>query len=708
MASAPSLGSFFASRPLLGALAALVLLGTAAVRAANPEPVIVPAVQHWQGGDGTLDVRGAPIGIAAADDGSLRPTAEVMRDDLAAMGFPRPEILLGDVPEGKTALVFVLTKAPFNAGTNVIEEQAYSVEIATHRVTIAAHNRAGIFYGTRSVLQMLTAGRQLPCGRIVDGPVTRLRMLMLDVGRKPFPLTALYDYLRLIGWNKMNVLHLHLSDCSFDNHYGGFRLQCDTFPGLTSKDCFYTKQELRAFQDRAAAMGIMVLPEIDMPGHAAAFTMLWPELAWRQNPYSGHLDVNNPKTAERMKQLLDEMIPVFDAPYFHIGTDEYRVPMTNEAERAQTGEAFRKFINTMNAHVRSKGKECVVWDGWEHSQGTTEIDPTVVVDMWWGIFNTTNYIRSGHKVFNSNQNVTYLTSGRPVYGVNNAAVYERWQPNFFGKVNPPLDDPNFLGAKLHVWVGQGPTGWTMTEIADQTAPSIRAISETFWGRRGSPDYKQFLVRAKPLEIVPGVTVFNRIPSTNGVVLDRPREVLLTKQAGTAALPFEQAGRADLEFPWTLAMDVRKDAVNGRGVILSSDFAEICDRYEWNERRKNTNPELKEKVSQVVHTGFGVVRAAGNWGATPAEAKMAAENSRVYGPSLPLDQWVQVTVVATRGHTAVYFDGKLIGQQNQQMLCPLKRCGSPDGANVFAGTIKNLRVWDRALSEHEVLDLKPGT
>ena len=177
--------------------------------------------------------------------------------------------------------------------------------------------------------------------------------------------------------------------------------------------------------------------------------------------------------------------------------------------------------------------------------------------------------------------------------------------------------------------------------------------------------------------------------------------MLTKDKLTQPLPFEKADRADLEFPWTLTMEVKKTAVNGRGVILSSELAEICDNYKWDERKKVTNPELKEKVSKITHTGFGVVRAAGNWGATPAEAKMAAENSRVYGDPLPVDQWVKVVVVGTRKHTAVYFDGKLVGEQNQQMICPLRRYGSTDAGNSFIGSVKNLRVADRALNAEEI-------
>lgn len=669
----------------------------------NPEPAIVPAVQQWHGGTGSVKLLGAPIVVAPNEMANLRRTAEVLQGDLVAMGFPKPEIV--EKATTGESISLVLTDAPFHPAENVIEEQAHSVEIGRSGVTISAHNSGGIYLGTRSLLQMLAPSQRteasIACGKIIDGPVTRYRMLMLDVGRKPFPIASLYDYLQMLGWYKMNALHLHLSDSSFDNRYGGFRVQCDTFPGLTSKDCFYTKKELREFQDRAAAMGIMVLPEIDMPGHAAAFAMQWPDLAWNQNPYSGHLDVTNPKATERMKELLAEMIPIFDAPYFHIGTDEYRVPCKDDEEKLRAGEGFRSFINTMNAYVRSKGKECVIWDGWEHAKGTTEIDPTVVVDMWWGIFNTNDYIARGHKVINSNQGVTYLTSGRPVYGVNNAFVYNNWKPNHFGKVNPPLNDPNFLGTKLHVWVGQGPTGWTMTEIADLTLPSICAMSETLWGRKGSENYRAFLDRSKPVENVPGIMIFNRIPAKSDLVLNQPREVTLSADHNSEPLPFEKATRADLEFPWTLVMEVKKTSANGRGVILSSDYAEICDSYQHNERAKVANPELKEKVANIVKTGFGVVRAAGNWGPTPAEARMAPENSRVYGDALPMNQWVRVAVVGTRKHTAVYVDGKLVGEDNQQTICPLKRYGSTDPKNSFAGSIRNVRVYDRAFSAEEI-------
>src|SRR4051794_29546582 len=110
----------------------LLLLLAGATPAANPEPLIIPAVQQWQGAEGTLDIQKAPIILAARDEKLLRPTAELMRAELA----DKPEILVGEKPAGKPAITFALTDKPFAAGNSAIEEQSYGVEITATGVTI--------------------------------------------------------------------------------------------------------------------------------------------------------------------------------------------------------------------------------------------------------------------------------------------------------------------------------------------------------------------------------------------------------------------------------------------------------------------------------------------------------------------------------------------------------------------------------------------
>ncbi|MCU0780052.1 MAG: family 20 glycosylhydrolase [Akkermansiaceae bacterium] len=339
---------------------------------------VVPAVRSWTPAEGVFNAMGAVIHLAAADAAALQPVAEAFRRDLAAAGCGDWAIASRENPGGGRACVLMLDPE----GVFAKDAEGYFIGIGKDAVVVKAATPVGVFYGTRTLLQLLARdpGKPtLPCGEIRDAPQYRHRMLMLDVARKPFPLPVLKDYLRLMAWYKMNELHLHLSDEAFGGLYTGFRVQCDTFPGLASKDLHYTKAELRELQDFARDLGITITPEIDMPGHARCFTDYWPELCLKDHP--NYLDVTNPQTIRRMKALLDEMIPVFDAPDFHIGTDEYRVNGTRE-EKERLHEAFRQFINTMNAHIRSRGKNTRIWSGFEHMLGATQIDPTVIIDMW--------------------------------------------------------------------------------------------------------------------------------------------------------------------------------------------------------------------------------------------------------------------------------------------------------------------------------------
>ena len=693
--------TFFHLKSFLPVFAAVLL--PLAARAAEPE--IVPAVQRWTDGNGTLTLT-MPyvIEVASKDKSALGAVATQLQGELAAMGLGAASLKFADKPSA--GAIFLSLAKPASPVPHADEAYALSLDRAAR---ITAETETGIFYGTRSLLQLLRehADGKLPRGEIVDFPQYARRMLMLDVGRKPFPIEVLHDYLKIMSWYKLNELHLHLSDEAFGDGYSGFRVQCDTFPGLTSKDVFYTKQQLRALQDDAKARGIIITPEIDMPGHALCFTTYWPDL---RHPKLGKafLDVTNPNTIERMKKLLDEMIPIFDAPDFHIGTDEYRMGGVPKAEQEKLGEAFRQFINTMNAHIRAKGKNCRIWSGYEYMPGTTLPDPSVTIDMWV-TRDAKTLIEQGHNVINSSDGLTYLCPGCHYYGVNNAGIYNNWEPWKISSdvsKNPEPNDPHLLGGKLHLWGDQAPTGWTMTEIVNLVLPSLQAFSEKLWGTKGSKDYPEFQKRTALTLPVPGVTVFDRIPAKNadGVVLDLSREFTLGATNVVVKLPFAGKSRADLEWPWTLTMQVCQTAETGRrGVILSSDLMEICSDFAREEEIKTKDASGKEVKTKVARHGIGLVRAAGTPGADPAASHLMKDVSHVYGETPPLNQWVTLTIVGERGRTTLYVNGKSAGSYNDQMVCPLAQLGSKTG-NSFVGQIRKLKIWNRNLSPTELAGL----
>lgn len=662
---------------------------------------ITPAVQDWVARDGaiTLPVDKVTIAVNAKDAAALAVVADNLKADLTPLGFPNIEIVSARKPVAG-GVFLALAARPLEHG-----DESHSLEIEPSSVVITGNTPAAVLLGTRSLLQMarVHAGK-IPCGVVHDWPDYPRRMLMIDVGRKPWPLAVLKDYVRILSWHKMNELHLHLSDEAFGESYSAIRVQSDVFPGLSAKDLCYSKDEIRGLVAFAKGYGVTITPEFDMPGHAAAFTSYFPDCMLKGHP--NYLDVSNPKTLEVMKKFVDEMIPLFDAPDFHIGTDEYRVGGTPE-QKEIIHQDFRKFINAMNAHIRSRGKNCRIWSGFEGMMGkSVKIDPTVIVDMW----DPYNDEHNGHPVINSSQFVTYYVPGCHYYGVSPGGLYNGWIPwHAGGNPNKPQKgDPRFLGGKLHIWCDQGPTGYTMTEIADLVQPGIQSISEKLWGTKGSAEYNVFTARAAAVLPVPNVAVFNRLdvphmPHEADIVLNVPQEQILTSVNSSVALPLAHAERADLEYPWTMTMEVMKDQdVPGRGVLLSSELVEICGNYPWKQRVETKAADGSKTVKDMAGTGIGIARAAGARRGTgaPAETYLSHDVSRGFDKNFETNKWMTLTMVATRGTTAVFMNGEKIGLTGNQAVCPLRYLGSTRGQS-FVGKIRKIKVWNRALSDTEV-------
>ena len=347
--------------------------------------------------------------------------------------------------------------------------------------------------------------------------------------------------------------------------------------------------------------------------------------------------------------------------------------------------------------------------------GTTVPDPSVVIDMWV-THDAKSPIDAGHRVINSSDGLTYLVPGAHYYGVSNAGIYNHWEPFKISgdpAKNPEKADPHLLGGKLHIWGDQGPSGYTLTEVADLAIPSIQVFSEKLWGNKGSTDYGEFAKLPILSVAVPGVTILQRDPplSPDGLVFEMDREITLSGAAATVGLPWAKnpladmeypspmatPSRADLDYPWTLSMQINpsRDQTT-RGVILSSDLVEICANYIKEISRKG--PDGKPIKKTV--TGFGLVRAAGAFGKNPFTASKRDQDDAVVGDPLPPDNWSDLTIVGLPRKTKCYVNGKLVGTSNNQLTCPLKRLGSPTG-NSFIGKIRGLRVWNVARTDAEV-------
>lgn len=691
---------------LILAVFSICLAAATTLAEESAAPNLIPAPQEWVAASGTFDITAASLTCPGEQLGVLKPILDQFNQDLVSAGVMKIKL----PTERKTApIAFAIqpVKGEFNP-------EQYTLTIKPDRIVATAPTTTGLFYASQSLLQLAMQSPKLPCGTITDYPDYRVRSLMLDVGRKFFPYETLKDYIRTMGFLKLNELHLHISDNSFGKEiYPGFRIECDTMPELTNKDGYYTKTQIRELQDFAQLRGISITPEIDAPGHAYCFTRLRPDL---RHPKLGpeYLDVTNPQTVELMKAIFNEFIPLFDSSDVHIGTDEYRRGSASTEEWDVLGEGFRQYINTMNRHIRTKhGKNVRIWSGYEHMPGTTEPDKDIIIDMWVTA-DAMNKSKAGYKYINSNHGRTYIVPGAGYYGVSNGGLYNGWTPAVFTgdpEKDPAPDDPNLLGGKLHVWNDMGPNGYTMYEIANLAVPTLFVMGEKMWGTKGSSDYSEFKKRVELLQAIPDVRLLQRHvraadPET-GLVFDSG-DTLHTLESPTDSIPLmPYLGGADderknLEFPWTASMQVKP--ANGveqtaPATLLGSRIAELQADLRYTTTKKD-QPDVNR-------SGLGFSRLD-KYTSRPLRNPDGDATREASQVMLPEGKFSSLTFVGTRRATVIYLDGNEVARftgTRAQTICPLETIGAlPGRGGGFVGEIKNIKIYNRAIDKHAIARL----
>ncbi|MBX9852902.1 MAG: family 20 glycosylhydrolase [Cytophagaceae bacterium] len=230
-------------------------------------------------------------------------------------------------------------------------DESYTLNVTPDQITLDANTDIGALRGLETLLQLLTSDEQgyiFPAINIKDKPRFAWRGLLIDVARHYQPLDVLKRNLDAMAAVKMNVMHFHLCDNQ------GWRVESKTFPKLhqeASDGLYYTQQEIKDIVKYAADLGIRVMPEFDVPGHATAILVPFPELGSAPGPYvldrdAGIFDpVLNPtidQTYTFLDKLFTEMTSLFPDEYFHIGGDE------NNGKHWKSNAQIQEFMNKNN------------------------------------------------------------------------------------------------------------------------------------------------------------------------------------------------------------------------------------------------------------------------------------------------------------------------------------------------------------------------
>lgn len=391
---------------------------------------------------------------------------------------------------------------------NIKTDEAYKLTVTNNNIHLNASTDVGIVRGLETLLQLISntaTTYYIPGVSITDEPRFVWRGLMIDVSRHFHPVHVIKRNLEAMAAVKMNVFHWHLVDDQ------GFRIQSKTFPELTdlaSDGLFYTQEQIQDVVAYANTLGIRVIPEIDVPGHASAILTAFPNLGSKpgyeysiernSGVFDPTLDPTNEDTYVFLEQLFTEITPLFPDDYFHIGGDENEGKHWDEnkdiqkfkaAHNLKTNHDLQTYFNIKIEKILHKlNKKLVGWD-----EILTPTMPTTAVIHSWrgeneGLPKGGTLIEAAQKGYN-----TILSNGFYIDRMESIEKHYLTEP--IGNVTLSEEETaRILGGEATMWSELT----TSLTIDSRIWPRTIAIAERLWSPKTIKDVNNMLKRIKPI------------------------------------------------------------------------------------------------------------------------------------------------------------------------------------------------------------------
>lgn len=480
------------------------------IYAQQQKPFVIPELKEWKGETGFFTPKQSVRIIC--DDPDLQKVARQFAADYKALFGVLPEIAEGKPCKGDFFFTIKRDKK--------LEKEGYDIVIGDY-VKVSANEPVGVYWATRTLLQM---GEQykngnLPKGHIRDWPDYGIRGLLIDCGRKFIPMNYLRDLARIMSYYKMNFMHVVLNNNGFKAYfnddwnqtYAAFRLECETYPGLTARDGYYTKKEFVHFQEEAAERFVEIIPEIDVPAHSLAFSHYKPELGSKEYGMD-HLNLSHPEVYSFVdalfKEYLDGENPVFRGPKVHIGTDEY------SNKKKEVVEQFRAFTDHYIKYVEGFGKQACVWGALTHAAGETPVkSDNVIMYAWYnGFANPKDMVQQGYNLISIPDGLTYIVPLAGYYWdyLNTERLYKQWTPAHVADVVFEEKDPAIIGGMFAVWNDIVGNGISVKDIHHRIFPALQTIAVKTWNIAPAFSYTEFETKRQKLSEAPDVNQLGRI------------------------------------------------------------------------------------------------------------------------------------------------------------------------------------------------------
>ena len=385
--------------------------------------------------------------------------------------------------------------------TKLFEDESYLLEITNQKIELTAETDIGIVRGIETLLQLLssTPKNYFFSGVLIkDMPRFPWRGLMIDVARHYEPMDVLKRNLDAMAAVKLNVFHWHLSDDQ------GFRVEVKALPKLhelASDGLYYTHEQIKEIVAYADRLGIRVIPEFDVPGHATAILTAYPEIGSKKMDYriergagifDPTLDPTNDKTYELIDALFSEMAPLFPDAYFHIGGDENKGKHWNENEKItafkqknkfKTNHELQTYFNIKIQKILERNNKIMM--GWDEIF-QPNLPKDVVIHSWRGKEAMLEAAKLGYK--------TVLSKGFYIDLLESVKIHYHTEPI---PENHDLTDTqlkNILGGEATMW-----SEMIVPETIDSRIwPRTIAIAERLWSERDITNLDHMLKRLETI------------------------------------------------------------------------------------------------------------------------------------------------------------------------------------------------------------------
>lgn len=414
----------------------------------------------------------------------------------------------------------------------VTGEEAYKLDITPDGATIRASGDRGLVWGAMTLAQLLSPDAafgkpvRLSAMTIDDAPRFSWRGLMVDVARHFQPIETLYPVIDAMAAQKLNTLHLHLTDDQ------GWRVEIKRYPKLTEIGAwrtppsaggapaartggFYTQAQLRELVAYAAERGIVIVPEIDLPGHAQAAVAAYPQEIgvfgdqpevshdWGINPW---LFSPAPRSMDFIRNVLDELVDIFPSQFIHVGGDE---AVKDQWQRSPEVQAQMKalglktenqlqgwMIAELGKYLTTKGRRLIGWD--EILEG--DVPTSASVMSWRGEKGAVDAANRGHDVVLSPAPDLYLDnlqSDRSDEPPGRLAIQTLKQIYRYEPAPAGIDPDRMrhvLGAQANAW-----SEYLATAKQKEHAifPRLSAVAELTWSPRERREWTSFVSRLDP-------------------------------------------------------------------------------------------------------------------------------------------------------------------------------------------------------------------